>query len=170
MPFTENVNILELKLRCTGSLSHITEKVNAAKHQLLRLRRFYKLKPELIIRLYIMLIRPIMEYPPILMSLASNTSFMKMQKVQNRALKQTVKETADRNMTIKDIHEKFGIEAINVRLSTRLAKLWNKLELSHPDLHQRSIAANDNDLRDHFWWPRAGGVATLDPPEPLYTL
>ena len=29
MPFTENFNILELKLRRTGSLSHITEKVNA---------------------------------------------------------------------------------------------------------------------------------------------
>ena len=156
MPFTENVNILGLKLRRTGSLSHITEKVNAAKHQLLKLRRFYKLKPELIIRLYITLIQPMMEYPPIPMSLASNTSFMKIQKVQNHALKQAVRETEDRNMTIKDIHEKFGIEAMNVRLSNRLAKLWHKLDLSHPDLCQRSIAANNNGLGTIIGGPGRG--------------
>ena len=43
MPFTEDINILGLKLKCTGSLSHISSKVNTAKHQLLKLRRFYKL-------------------------------------------------------------------------------------------------------------------------------
>ena len=135
----------------------------------MKLRRFYKLKPELIIRLYLTLIRPIMEYPPIPMTLATKMHIMKMQRVQNKALKQAVRDTDDRHMTIKNIHEKYGVETINVRLAARLTKTWNKIELNHPDLYQKSTAANNNGLRDHYWWPRAGRKASLDPPEPLYT-
>ena len=53
MPFTENINFLGLTLRRTGSLSYITSKINTAKHQLMKLRRFYKLEPKLMIRLYL---------------------------------------------------------------------------------------------------------------------
>ena len=55
-----------------------------------------------------------------------------MQVVQNMALKQAVRDTDDRFMTMKNIHEKYGVEAINVRLATRLVKLWNKFELTQP--------------------------------------
>ena len=49
-PFTKDVNILGLKLKRTEGTSHISSKINSAKHQLVKLRRFYKLKPELIVR------------------------------------------------------------------------------------------------------------------------
>ena len=84
MPFTQDVNILGLKLKRTGCRSHNTSKVNMAKHQLLKLRRFYKLKPELLVRLYTTLIRPIMEYPPIPITLASKTNILKMQSTEQR--------------------------------------------------------------------------------------
>ena len=122
MILTENVNILGLTLKRTGSVSHITMKIATAKQQLLKLRRFYRLRPELQIRLYLTLIRPIMEYPPIPVALASRASIMKMQRVQNGALKQAVKGTDDRHLTIKEIHEKYKVDAINVRLAARLAK------------------------------------------------
>ena len=169
MPFTEDVNILGLTMKRTGCLSHITKKITAAKQQLLKLRRFYKLKPELQIRLYLTLIRPIMEYPPIPIALASRTIVIKMQRVQNKELKMAVRDTEDRYATLKDIHEKYGIEAMNVRLAARLSKTWNKLEEKHRELYERSTAAKDNRIRDHAWWPRAGRVATQDPIEPLYT-
>ena len=169
LPFNENVNILGLTLKRTGTLSHTVSKIGHAKSQLLKLRRFYKIKPELMIRLYLTLIRPIMEYPIIPIALTSKNNIRKMQVVQNKALRQAVKGTDDNQLTIKEIHEKYGIEAVNVRLSTRLAKLWQKIERTQPDLHQRTMDANDNGLRDHAWWPRAGRVAALDPPEPSYT-
>ena len=167
---TENVNILGLTLKRTGCVSHITMKIATAAQQLLKLRRFYRLRPELQIRLYLTLIRPIMEYPPIPVALASRASIMKMQRVQNRALIQAVKGTEDRQLTIKEIHEKYGVDAINVRLAARLTKTWSKVEESHQELYDRSTAANNSGIRDHAWWPRAGRVAALDPPEPLYTL
>ena len=170
MILTENVNILGLTLKRTGSVSHITMKIATAKQQLLKLRRFYRLRPELQIRLYLTLIRPIMEYLPIPVALASRASIMKMQRVQNRALTQAVKGTDDRHLTIKEIHEKYKVDAINVRLAARLAKTWSKIEARHQELYNRSTAANNSGIRDHAWWPRAGRVAALDPPEPLYTL
>ena len=72
MPFMENTNILGLTLKRTGSLSHITSKINAVSHQLL------KLEPKLMMRLYLTMIRPIMEYPPIPMVLTSRTNILKM--------------------------------------------------------------------------------------------
>ena len=105
------------------------------KSQLLKLRRFYKLKPELMIRLYLTLIRPIMEYPIIPIALTSKTNIQKMQVVQNRALRLAVKGTDDNHQTIKAVHEKYLIEAFNVRLSTRLMKLWHKIERTQPDLY-----------------------------------
>ena len=169
LPFTGDVNILGLKLKRTGSSSHTTSKTLAARHQLSKLKRFYKLKPELKIRLHRTLIRRIMEYPIVPIALASKTNISKMQVVHNMALKQAVREAQDRFMTMEDIHEKYGVEAINVRLATRLVKLWNKFELTHPELYQKTLDANDNGLRDHYWWPRAERVAVLDPPEPVYT-
>ena len=170
MIFTENVNILGLTLKRTGSVSHITMKIATAKQQLLKLRRFYRLRPELQIRLYLTVIRPIMEYPPIPVALASRATLMKMQRVQSRALKQSVKGTDDRHLSIQEIHEKYKVDAINVRLAARLAKTWSKLEVRHQELYNRSTSANDNGIRGHAWWPRAGRVATLDIPELLYML
>ena len=80
-----------------------------------------------------------------------------------------MKGTDDYTLTLEDLNEKFGLEAVNLRLANRLTKLWNKIEIQHLELYQRSTAANNNGLRDHYWWPRAGRVASLDPPEPLYT-
>ena len=169
LPFTADVNILGLKLKRTGSTSHISSKTLAARCQLSKLKRFYKLKPELKIRLYRTLIRPIMEYPIVPIALASKMNISKMQIVQNMALKQAVRDTEDRFMTLEDIHEKYEMEAINVRLATRLAELWSKFELTHPELYKKTLDANDVGLRDHYWWPRVGRVAALDPPEPIYT-
>ena len=93
MPFTNDINLLGLTLTRTGFVKHIQNKINQAKHQLLRLKRFYHLSPQLQIRLYTTLIRLIMEYPPIPNALASKSLTLQMQRVQNRALHNAVRDT-----------------------------------------------------------------------------
>ena len=83
MNVANDVNLLVLTLTRTCFTKHINSKVNLAKHQSLKLKRFYKLKPDLQVRLYTTLIRPVMEYPPIPNALASNSLKLKMQRVQN---------------------------------------------------------------------------------------
>ena len=89
--FTNDVNLLRLTLTRTGFTSHANNKINLAKQQFLKLKRLYKLNPILQVRLYTTLVRPIMEYPPIPNALASRSLTLKMQRVQNRALKYAVK-------------------------------------------------------------------------------
>ena len=87
MRFTNDINLLGLTLTKMGFSKHITNKINLAKQQLLRLKRFYELSPKLQVRLYTTMVRPIMEYPPIPNALASKSQKLQMQRVQNRALK-----------------------------------------------------------------------------------
>ena len=101
MQFTNNVSLLGLTLTRTGFTKHINNKTNLAKHQSLKLKRFYKLKPDLQVRLYMTLIRPILEYLPIPNALTSNSLKLKMQRVQNSALRNAVRGTEDSHMTVE---------------------------------------------------------------------
>ena len=151
--FTTDVNILGLTLSRTGCKKHVTAKINSAKAQLLKLRRFYKLRPELIVRLYLTLVRPILEYPPIPIS---RTNMVTMQVLQNRALKMGVNGTPDQQKTIRELHEQFNVETINLRLYNRLQKSWNKIEELDPDLYAVSGQTAREGGRDHYWWPSVG--------------
>ena len=106
--FTTEVNILGLTLTRTGCQKHLGAKIRSAKGQLLKLRRFEHLNPSLIIRLYLTLVRSIIEYPPIPNGILAKGNLMKLQRLQNSALKLAVRRTDDRYMTIKDIHEKYN--------------------------------------------------------------
>ena len=116
MPFTNDINLLGLTLTRTGFVKHINNKVKQAKHQLLKLKRFYHLSPKLQLRLYGTLVRPIMEYPPIPNASASKSLTLSMQRVQNRALHNAVRDTDDRNKTIEELHNQFQMEMLNIRL------------------------------------------------------
>ena len=63
-----------------------------------------------------------MEYPPIPNALASNSLKLKMQRIQNSALRNAVRGTEDSHMTVEQLHEKFRLETMNVRLYNRMTK------------------------------------------------
>ena len=60
---------------------------------------------------------------------------MKLQRLQDRALKLAVRRTDDRYVTLKDIHQKYDIQAINVRLDARFRKTWDKMEIINEELY-----------------------------------
>ena len=68
-----------------------------------------------------------MEYPIVPIALASKSNISKMQIVQNMALKQAVRDTEDRFMTLEDIHEKYEMEAMNVRLATTTSEVMEQV-------------------------------------------
>ena len=169
MQFTNDINLLGLTLSRTGFTRLENNKINLAKQQLLKLKRFNKLNPKLQVRLYTTMVRPIMEYPPIPNALASKFLTLKMQRVQNRALQYAVKGTDDRHKTIEQLHEMFEIDALNVRLYNRMMKTWHKIQELDEDLYNAMEQANNEDTRDHNWWPRVGRAYIMDPPEPMCT-
>ena len=65
IPFKNVCNILDLKLKRTGIISHITSRISMAKTQTQKLKRFNGLNMNTRLHLYKALIRPILEYPVI---------------------------------------------------------------------------------------------------------
>ena len=59
---------------------------------------------------------------------ASLMGKLKMQCVQNKALCNAVRGTEDRHTTVEQLHGKFGLKDINVRLYDRMIKTWNEIQ------------------------------------------
>ena len=110
-----------------------------------------------------------MEYPPIPNALASKSHTLQMQRVQNRALHNAVRDTEDWYKTVEELHNLFQIEPLNVRLYNRLQKTWNTIQELDVELYDQTEMANNNNIRDHNCWTRVGHEYVQDPPDPMYT-
>ena len=168
-PFANECNILGLKLKRTGTVSHITDRIRSAKNQTQRLKRFINLNEKTKSHLYKALIRPVLEYPVVPNVNASKSQMKKMQRVQNRNLKMIAKNTENENKTIKELHEIYGYEPINIRLFCAAEKLWHKFQAKEPEIQNRSQIENRNRKRDHSWWPRTAKKLSRGLPPPIYT-
>ena len=116
MPFSNECTILGTKFKRTGMANHIMNRVNLAKAQTRRIKRFMTLKEKSKLHLYKALIRPVLGYPVISNALASKKQMLNMQKVQNANLKIVAKNRENDLKTIKELHEIYEIEPINTRL------------------------------------------------------
>ena len=85
--FKNEIKVLGLTLKRTGAVNHLTNRINHAKAQTSKLRRFNELDSYIKLRLYKSLIRPVIEYPIIPNALASNSKLLKMQRVQDRNIR-----------------------------------------------------------------------------------
>ena len=85
--FKSNCSILRLKVKRTRILSHITARINAAKMQFQKFRRFIRLSVNTKLHLHNALVRPILEYLIIPNALVSKNQLRKMQIVKNRYIK-----------------------------------------------------------------------------------
>ena len=166
--YNEAITILGLQLKATGINSHVTRQMNRAKLELSKLKRFQNLKPKTKIHLYKTYIRPLLEYPIVPLCGISKTNKIKLQTLQNKAVKFAIKGD-DEELSIEDAHVKYKLEAYNVRLHRRGSKLWEKLMEIEPDLVNRSMAENENrDFQDHYWWRRIAATVGEDEPDPIY--
>ena len=169
IPFNELITVLGLKIKRTGIVQHLTDRQNRAKSELGKLRRFEKLSPKIKSHLYKTLILPILEYPAVPCCIASKENKMKMQRIQNRGIK-FINKHGQAELNIEEIHQNFKIDAINVRLHTRLTKSWEKFTRIETELAERSTTENDdNETKDHYWWRRLASLVEIEQPEPVYT-
>ena len=92
----------------TGTATHIDNRLKMVKQQTNKIKRFNNLDMKMKMHLYKVLIRPFVEYPVVPIVMASKTSMLKMQRVQNRNLRFIVKnEEVLRNTTIQESHQYF---------------------------------------------------------------
>ena len=168
MPFSNDCTILGTKFKRTGMANHITNRVNLAKAQTSRIKRFMALKEKTKLHLFKALIRPVLEYPVITNALASKHQMLKMQKVQNANLNIIAKNTENELKTIKELHEIYDIEPINIRLFKAAERTWEKYLEKDPEMENRARIENNNRINDHNWWPRIAHKMHRGEPPPLY--
>ena len=126
-----------LKLKRTGTISHLTERIHKAKTHTQKLKRFIILETKTKLHLYKALVRPILEYPVIPNALASSTQMRNMQKLQNRNLRIINKNDNNDYSTMKQLHNHYNIEPINTRLFKAAQRLWNKFQEKEADIYEQ---------------------------------
>ena len=139
-----------------------------AKGRYTKLKRFAKLKPKEKAHLYKSLVRSTMEYPNITLCLTLDSNANKFQKFQNKILRKYIKGTNDEDLTIEQLHEKYKIEPLNLRMNRRAKNIWTKFERIDQKVAEASLELNNSDTADHYWWRRIGKYIGADDPVPRY--
>ena len=167
--FAEHINILGLKLTRTGINKHLKDRLRIANLESKKLKRFKKLSPKIKTHLFKAYIRPITEYPIIPLCDVSTSNKTTLQRIQNRMVKFIISNDEE-NLTMESAHEKYNIDAVNIRLFNRSQKTWDKFSLLEPELALRTRELNEeDDRRDHYWWRRIGSSIDGEQPEAKYT-
>ena len=86
IPFNNNCKILGFTFNSQGFVPHIRQRLFLANNNLRKLKRFKGLSTKSYLYLYKTLVRPILEYPAVLLSLTRKSNLSKLQAVQNKAL------------------------------------------------------------------------------------
>ena len=168
IPFNRNIKVLGITLSRTGLTRHFSDRVTKAKFVLSKVRRFRNCSVKTNLRLFKMLVRPVLEYPAVIMSLASKTRINDCQAVQNKAIRRVFKQSPPYHNTCQELHEQIRLEALNVRFHRLGNRTLDRLVIIDNDTVEKSRLLNEDHRRDHNWWPRLLPVLDRDSPPPIY--
>ena len=170
---------LGLRLNRTGFAPQIKHNRARALRALKPLWRFRTIPAKAKLRLYKSLIRPILEYPPVPLHLATRSAMLKLQAVQNRAIMWITGHWFHQvnRPSIRRLHRRLRLEPINTRLHRLARRTWRALEsdgdpnytevleLAGLPRVRRSAAGAD----PKRWWPSSIQFAQQRPPRPIFS-
>lgn len=165
--YKSNGTLLGLNISCKGYTQHVNKLVNKGELAIQELNMFSKLPINIKVQLVKTFILPMIEYPTIPLNTLSNTQILKIQRVQNKALRwayNDMKYPYQKNT--EQLHIESSIKPVNIKLNERAHKLWNRTgQLIDEDLAH----LNEPVLRKHVWFPVTRPDTAAGTPEPLYT-
>lgn len=167
LPYSTSGKVLGLQFSSYGYRSHITTRCSMARAQLKRIMRFKPLNVDIKLRLYKALVRSVLIYPPIPLHTIHRSPMLKLQAVQNKALRFIYDIKWDDFITSESLHLRADLKPINIVLHEQASKTWKTMQLVAPDTIDELLwPAN---LREHGRW-RSSLTRALGPlPAPLYT-
>ena len=140
-----------------GISAHIKQRASRAKAQLKRLATFRKMNMKTRIHLYKSLVRLILEYPIIPTYISQKTGILKLQRVQNIAIRRAARAGyPTRGATNENLHKCLKMDAINTSLFNQAANTWNRLARFEPELVMLSEQLRETSNWEHLWWPTVG--------------
>lgn len=166
--FKKEGNSLGLKITTNGYCKHIKERTTKAKYSLSKLYRLHTLPQKIKIHLIKSLILPILHYPPIPLHAQSNTQILKLQRVQNAALRFATNERYPYTLNTEEIHLLTNTKTINTYLHEQATKTWSTLQqMQHPSYLQLQRNKR-NIIRYHKNFPSSLGKLEENV-NPIYT-
>ena len=145
-------------------LRHITQKTATANGTLSSLYRFRDSDTKTKLHLYKALVQPHLTYCPLALSLAAKTNLLKLQIIQNKALRLALNTQWYDFKTVKSLHEDAGVMPINQILFNRVYSQLEKFRL----FHENTYTFIDSLPRPRYQH-NILDLEHLEPPEPIYT-
>merc|ERR1712212_137313 len=146
--------MLELTMNTHGTSIHSRQRIQKAKVALAKLQRFTSCHPRTKLTLYKATVRPILEYPPIPLIAMSHSQTLKMQTIQNRALRWVENIFYPYTLNTEQLHILHNIQPINVRIHTLASRTWDRIQQSEDPLYEQINNTHNNTNHSHGWWPR----------------
>ena len=122
---SQNANFLGLRMTQYGFRRQVVHNKGKANRQLQKLKRFTMLPTSIKIRLYKSLVMPMLTYPAVPLNVASRSSHLELQRVQNKALRwihsdgtpRDPDEHPNQGITTAQLHALYRMEPLNQRIS-----------------------------------------------------
>ena len=168
-PYTSQGKVLGLLFNPRGFSPQIQNRINIARSKLLKLYRFGKLLPHTKQHLYTAIVRSALLYPTIPLHTLSKTQTLKLQRVQNQALRYITNTSLIDHIHSQALHEQQNIAPINITLHRQAKALWEKIVLNNPEIDDQFPLMDDHFHNSHSRFPSSRKIASLPEPAPLYT-
>lgn len=169
LPYATEGNILGLHFNRRGITPQVRKNKHKAQAALTILRRFAPLPTKIKLHLVKACIIPTLHYPAYALNTLSKTSLIKLQRIQNKALRFAYNDRFPYQHLIENLHLQANVKPINSFVFDRGKKITETLLHNLHDPIFTDIANNNND-REHGWFRRPSLTLNRQEPAPLYTM
>lgn len=166
IPYAQQATVLGLQINRTGIKPHVNTRIKLARAALARIKRFSHMTSKTKRHLYQAMVAPHLTYPPVPLNSISATQKAKMQAVQNSSLRWVNGDSPPYNTTTEDLHRKYEMKPVNIKLFEAAERVWETLRDTHPD--EIHWIENVETRGTHSWWPRSYLEEGAIPPDPIY--
>lgn len=151
--YTTEGTVLGLKITRTGYKTFITEKINKLNYILTRLYKFSGLASKNKRKLYIALIRSIIEYPPIPQVAMKNSNINLLQIIQNKALRFIYNVKYPDIVSNEELHNRANLVTIKELLVNRATTIFKDITALQLENNLYALTTNYEGNNQNNWFP-----------------
>ena len=167
LQYTNEGKILGLTFNRGGIHPQIKIRTAVALNNLSKLHRFKSLNIKNKLKLYNALIRSTLIYPPVILNTIAKSPMLKLQRVQNKALKYSTNTRWDEFRTIDSLHQQTNTLPINIIIHQQAKSTWQNIRINLPNIYETLQENNPPEIVNSRF-PSSRRAAERPQPLPIY--
>ena len=160
--------VLGLKISQTGLKSHVTSRINKSRIHLTNLMKLRGLSTSNKLKIYKATLLPSLIYPTVPMNTISKTQFIRLQVIQNDAVRCITNTRRDDRITMRSKHRDLKLDPVNITIHKQAKKTWEKLKDTDQELYNSLVRDYSYNIPT-FHFPSSRRVAEGRNPLPIYS-